>query len=338
MAEKPGNENVTKQDTDIHCGHDGVTRGFLDEKEVAASFLKEYLPAEITRELDFKTLRVSKDTFVDRKISRYFADILYEIKLRDSLLFIYLLFEHKSAEEKMVGFQFLQYMVKIWEKYLKQNRNATKLPPIFPILIYHGEKEWKVETRFIYLFDVPAYLEKYIPDFSFNLYDISHLPDEEIKGVVLLRIFLLTLKYIFNPELRDKLGDILQLFKELEDKSKASEYLEMLLRYLVNSAENIPEDQLRESLEQILEKGGDMMATLAQKWKEQGKDEGIEIGIEEGIEIGKEEGSETTKWTVARKSLKMGFNIASIAEITGLPEEKIRLLASKMNIKKTGNQ
>jgi predicted transposase/invertase (TIGR01784 family) len=222
----------------------------------------------------------------------------------------------------MVGFQFLQYMVKIWEKYLKQNRDATKLPPIFPILIYHGEKEWKVETRFLYLFDVPAYLEKYIPDFSFNLYDISHLPDEEIKGVVLLRIFLLTLKYIFNPELRDKLGDILQLFKELEDKSKVSEYLEMLLRYLVNSAENVTEDQYRKSLGQILEQGGDMMTTLAQQWKEQGK----------------EEGSETTKWTVARKSLKMGFDIASIAEITGLPEKKIRLLASKMNIKKTRSQ
>ncbi|MGD2088036.1 MAG: Rpn family recombination-promoting nuclease/putative transposase [Candidatus Aminicenantes bacterium] len=257
MAKRPGNKNVINQDKDIHCGHDGVTRGFLDEKEVAASFLKEYLPAEITRELDFRTLKVSKDTFVDRKISRYFADILYETKLKHNRLFIYLLFEHKSAEEKMVGFQFLQYMVKIWEKYLKQNRDAAKLPPIFPILIYHGEKEWKVETRFLYLFDVPTYLEKYIP-----------------------------------------------------------------------------EDQFRESIEQILEEGGDLMATLAQQWKEQGKDEGIEIGIE----IGKEEGSETTKWTVARKSLKMGLDIASIVEITGLPEEKIRLLASKMNLKKTENQ
>ena len=108
----------------------------------------------------------------------------------------------------------------------------------------------------------------------------------------------------------------------------------MLLRYLVNSAENITEDQFRESLNEILEKGGDTMATLAQQWKEQGKEQGIEIGIE----IGKEEGAETTKWTFARKSLKMGFDIASIAEITGLPEEKIRLLASEMNIKKSGNQ
>ena len=92
----------------------------------------------------------------------------------------------------------------------------------------------------------------------------------------------------------------------------------MLLRYLVNSAENVTEDQYRKSLGQILEQGGDVMATLAQKWKE--------------------EGSETTKWTIARKSLKMGFDIDSIAEITGLPESKIKLLASKMNIKKTRSQ
>ena len=112
----------------------------------------------------------------------------------------------------------------------------------------------------------------------------------------------------------------------------------MLLRYLVNSAENITEEQFRESLNEILEKGGDTMATLAQQWKEQGIEIGIEIGKEEGIEIGKEEGAETTKWTFARKSLKKGFDIALIAEITRLPEEKIRLLASKMNIKETGNQ
>jgi predicted transposase/invertase (TIGR01784 family) len=81
-----------------------------------------------------------------------------------------------------------------------------------------------------------------------------------------------------------------------------------------------------------------MMATLAQQWKDEGIEIGIEIGKDEGIEIGKEEGSETTKWTIARKSLKMGLDIASIAEITGLPEAKIKLLASKMNIKKTVNK
>lgn len=48
-----------------------------------------------------------------------------------------MLLEHKSKPEVWVALQLLRYMVRIWERL--QHRKVKKLPPIIPIVVYHGE-------------------------------------------------------------------------------------------------------------------------------------------------------------------------------------------------------
>jgi predicted transposase/invertase (TIGR01784 family) len=195
---------------------------------------------------------------------------------------------------------------------------SKTLPVIIPIVIYHGPKRWQIDTHFISLFDAPGYVKDYIPDFNYNLHDISHYHDDEIKGVVLLKILFKTLKYIFTPELRHKLREILELFQELEDRRKGTEYLEVLLRYLTSSAKDLKEEDLKESVTQILEEGGDIMTTIAERW------------VEKGREKGKEEGKEKVTWDFVRNSLKEGIPIKTIEKITGLSAEKINKMKEKM--------
>jgi predicted transposase/invertase (TIGR01784 family) len=221
------------------------------------------------------------------------------------------LIDHKSREEGFMGFQFLKYMVRIWELYLKQNKKAETLPVIIPIVIYHGPKKWEVDTEFISFFKAPGYMKEYIPDFKYNLYDISHVPDEEIKGAVLLRILFMTLKYIFTPELNYRLREeIFPLFLELKDKKKGTEYLEVLLRYLTRSAGSLPENELNEAVTQLFEEGGDLMETIAEKWKKEGKKEGK-----------KEEKLET-----AKRMLLNNFSVEQVITVTGLTEKEVKAL------------
>jgi predicted transposase/invertase (TIGR01784 family) len=179
MADK--NEKKKKPVKKILSLHDEVVKEFLSEKETAKSFFEEYLPAEIVRNLDFKTLHICKDSFLNKRLANYFSDILYQVNLNNIGIFIYLLIDHKSKEERFMGFQFLKYMVRIWELYLKQNKKTKTLPVIIPIVIYHGPKKWEVDKRFTSFFNAPDYIKEYIPDFNYNLYDISHVPDEKIK-------------------------------------------------------------------------------------------------------------------------------------------------------------
>ncbi|MDQ1354407.1 MAG: hypothetical protein QG657_4716 [Acidobacteriota bacterium] len=304
---KAGEKPVEK----MRSMHDEVVKDFLSENETAKSFFKEYLPEGIVKNLDFNTLQICKDTFINKKLAKYFSDILYRIDLDNTGIFIYLLIDHKSREEHFMGFQFLKYMLRIWELYLKQNKNAETLPVIIPIVIYHGPRQWEINTRFVSLFNAPDNMKEYVPDFNYNLYDISHVPDEEIKGAVLLRILFMTLKYIFTPELRHKLREeIFPLFLELKDKEKGTEYLEVLLRYLTGSARNLPEDELNETVTKLFEEGGDLMATIAEKWQAQAKKEG--------------------KWDVVKNSLKEGLSIKTIERITGFPAEEIHRFKEKL--------
>jgi predicted transposase/invertase (TIGR01784 family) len=312
---KPENAKERKK---IYFSHDGLFQAFFDEIEVAESFIKEYLPPEIVKDLDFSTLTLFKDSFVDSKFSRCYTDVLYHICLKNNPAYLYFLFEHKSWEPNFPGLQLLKNMANIWETHLDQHKGTKKLPPIIPLLIYHGAKEWAVNTNFISMFEIKGSLEKYIPAFNFELYDVSHMPDKAIKGELALRILLTTIKYIFSPELDLKVEDIFRMVQDLADKDKATEYLEMLLRYFSYNAENIKVDNFRERVTKVLEKGGAVMATLAQQWFA--------------------EGEEKTKLRFALACLKKGMDIDTITELTGLSVEKIELLKSTIQMESAANQ
>jgi len=281
---------------------------FFKEKETAISMLNGYLPENIKKKLDFKSLKISKDSFIDKRLKNYFADLLYEIKLKSSQksAFIYILFEHKCWEDWFVCLQLLKYMVRIWELFLKQNKDAKYLPVIVPMVLYHGKPKWEISQNFISLFENPAGFESYIPDFSFNLQDISHMPDEDIQGSPLLRIILTSFKYIHSPELRDKLWDIFKLFLELSDKNNISEYLEALVNYLVNGPGKLTEEELQEPVTRIIEEGGADMQTIFEKWIEKGK------------------------WDVVKNLLQDGLSIDFISRATGFTAAQINEFKEKM--------
>jgi predicted transposase/invertase (TIGR01784 family) len=293
------------------------------------------LPGAITRDLDFNTLQLDKESFTDKRLRRHYSDILYHIRYRENPAFIYFLFDHKSKEKKkkrkLAPLQLLRYMTNIWDRHIKRHKTEDKLPPIIPIIIYHGEAEWKVSTDFLSLFEVPGSMEKYIPRFSFELYDISHMPDEYIKGNIQLRILFLTLKYIFSPGLLHKLPKIFGLVSELKDKSSGAEYLEVLMRYFTNSAAYVSVEDIQDAADEIIEKGGDIMPTIVQQIKReianQFKGELTEAR-NDAAKARKEK--EEIAWNAmkekeetARKLLHKGMDLDSIVEITGISRERL---------------
>jgi predicted transposase/invertase (TIGR01784 family) len=96
MADKK--EKKKKPVRKLRSLHDEVVKDFLSDNETAKSFFKEYLPAEIVKNLDFNTLEISKDSFLNKKLAKYFSDILYQVNLNNIGIFIYLLIDHKSRK------------------------------------------------------------------------------------------------------------------------------------------------------------------------------------------------------------------------------------------------
>jgi predicted transposase YdaD len=211
--------------------------------------------------------------------------------------FIYVLFEHKSYYDRFVHLQLLEYMVKIWRLYIKQHEEKpVRLPIVIPLLVCHARQEWPENTeRLTSLLSGPVEeLAGYIPDFAFELYDLHRYSDDQIKGTIMSRVALLLLKHIRDPDLQQKLPDILALLKTLlTEKETGLQWLEVFIRYIVSARqeEDLSAKNIVEIAEQAISKEtGEYVMTLLEKLRNEGEERGEKKGklegLKEGIELG----------------------------------------------------
>jgi predicted transposase YdaD len=274
--------------------HDKLFRETWSNLENAGSFLQHYLPGDVMELMDLSSLEIIKDSFVEKELTDYYSDVLYKVMLKGTPGLIYVLFEHKSYYDRYVHLQLLEYMVRIWRLFIKQQKKKKEpLPIVIPILICHGKKSWpENKERLSSLLSGPVNeLCGYIPDFGFDLHDLTRFSDDEIKGSVMARVVQLLFKHVFDPDLQEKLPGILSLMKTLMEKDTGLHYFETVLRYLFSTMDDISTETIKEIAEQALsKKEGAYIMTLADKLRKEGEIRGKREGLLEGEIKGKLEG------------------------------------------------
>jgi len=119
------------------------------------------------------------------------------------------------------------------------------------------------------------------------LCDLSRLADDKIIGNVWLRMAMLVMKHIVDPQLAEQLPGIFELCRELQSKRTVLEYLEVLLRYLSAAATTVTDHDLRCAIATTLPTLEEpLMATMAEVGLEEGRVEGEAKGMAKGVLIG----------------------------------------------------
>ncbi|MEZ4727942.1 MAG: Rpn family recombination-promoting nuclease/putative transposase [Caldilineaceae bacterium] len=260
--------------------------------------MRTHLPAAVVALVDLTRLELAKDSFVDEQLRNHFSDLVYRtVTTEETPVAFSLLFEHKSYPDEWVDFQVLRYIMRMWEQEFAEIQAAHKaakeaqakpgrlariqtLTPILPLLVYHGKDEWKVSLRFARhltgMQDPESPLAKalapYVPDFEPHLINLTALPDEEIQGEVVTRLFVLVLKHIFEQSLGDHLDEILALAAERLRQPNGLAMMITLLRYLGRAGVQVKREEVAQKLLALLPKeGGVLMQTMADEWIEEGK-------------------------------------------------------------------
>ena len=243
--------------------HDDFFKLVFSKKEVVIDFLNEFLNLNITT---LSPLPTEKNT----KYKKYFLDLAFKTKYKNSDAQIYIVFEHKSYPDKMVYFQILNYALSIWEE---EKENLT---PIIPIIFYHGRENFKLKDNFAKLFavDTPFNL-----NFPFKIFNVREIDDKKLLTCknLFLCASIYTMKHIF-----DSINELKKIALFFSKMSKEDYFL------IVEYISSFKDEKEENIIEEIVPK--EIKMTILEKWQKEGFEKGLQKGLEQGIKEGIQKG------------------------------------------------
>ena len=154
--------------------HDAFFKEVFSHKDNVLDLIEGVFPERIRKNLDFSTLDLDTNSYVDEKLKENFSDIVYNCTYRsETTIKITLLFEHKSSVPKYPHLQLLTYLTHIWNT---QDKQKEKLTPVVSVILYHGTDKWPEKKFADYFIGIDEMLSFFIPDMQYMLIDLSHLP------------------------------------------------------------------------------------------------------------------------------------------------------------------
>jgi len=124
---------------------------------------------------------------VDKKLRRYYTDLLFSAKIGRRRVLIYVLVEHKSGNYRLTALQILGYAHAIWTRHHRDHPHERLLPPILPFVLHHGERAFTSPTNLRELIDLrglPAELVALQPDVRFVLDDLATQTEAQLRDRV----------------------------------------------------------------------------------------------------------------------------------------------------------
>jgi predicted transposase/invertase (TIGR01784 family) len=296
----------------INNPHDKFIKTILNNKKNATSFLRNYLPKDIVKMINFKTLVIDKDSFVEEKLKEIYSDLLFKVQIKNKSAYIFLLFEHKSKADEWVGLQLLKYILAIWERERANNKGIKKLPMIIPYVFYHGKEDWKYETNLSSIIKYEDEFKEYIPNFKYILGNMGNYADEEITGTEVIKAAILLMKHIFDNDINKAVAKIIE-YKMLTIEALGEKYYKIMITYLIQNQNLDIKKTVNKLKNQKHEEEANKMITTAQRLLAEGEIKGEKKGEKKGL------------FKVAKRMFKKGLDIKLITEVTGLPKKELKL-------------
>lgn len=301
--------------------------------------LVRLLSEDIADRLDFNRAERLNRSFIPDDLHKQEADLLYRVPFKEGSgeVWVYVLLEHQSRPDKTMGLRLLSYMVQLWEAQVREWGDKKtpparrKLTPILPIVFYTGKRKWTSPLSLNALIDVPALLQKFMPQFETLFLKLQETEAEKLTGSAIAAA-LRALQASEEPQnvLAQVLASVVDSLQKLPESShaewrRAMQYLYLLIRHRREASE---QDELFEVLDEALEAlGNEELEGLKMTGAQALIAEGRKKGREEGREVGRAEGREEGRRELLLEQLE--FKFGPLSEAT---EAAVRALTNAQMI------
>jgi hypothetical protein len=197
---------------------------------------------------------------------------------------VFVLVEHKAKSERWTMLQILRYVVLIWMREISaaidENRFAGfVLPPVLPIIVYHGERPFTAPIRLSELVYQFKGFEKHLPDFEGMLLDLTLTAESDLPEDVDLYAVLAIMQAVFRPDVAER---ILKIYQKIKHKLGEPHYRDRwlkVLRYAMTSSKYLSPQNICEVTSQMSDTD---VATISPLYREL-LSEGVAEGVAKSI-------------------------------------------------------
>ncbi len=279
--------------------HDGLIKYAFSKRAHAEGLLKATLDPAVAALVDWSTLELMKDSFIDRSLRSRYADLLFSARIGDHRVLFYVLVEHQRRVEPLLVFRLGQYMTRIWDKLIREDPARTKLPAIVPVLLSNSATGWTAATSFEDVIDVPETAREallpHIPRFEMRLVDLHPAQARGIVEEMLTafgKVVLWALSVAGDDERFlaeiDRMVDVINAALDTPDVHDA---LFALLQYLVATHARLGAKRIGNLLRTKAEKRQEKaIMDVLDELRQEGREEGERIGERRGERIGERKG------------------------------------------------
>ena len=269
----------------------------LESPQNLADLLR-LLSSELAAQLDFPRAQRINRSFVPPNLHKQEADMLVRIPFLNPTtpqleMLVYILVEHQSEPDEVMGLRLLSYIVQVWELERREwqrkrvPRGERRLTPIVPVVFYTGTRRWERVPTVADLMDLPPMCSQFVPKHD-TLYLNLHSTPSVLLEASTLGWALRALQSMEEPQeaLAQVLASAVRYLESLPEAAQAEwrraiQFLLLLVQHKRDPQEQpalrdvVIESALRKHQEEVRE----MAMTGAQYLEEKGRQEGRQEGM-----------------------------------------------------------
>ena len=240
-------------------------------------------------------------------------------RLRGREVYVLVLLEFQSSPDRFMALRMATYACLVWLSLVERSRveasepTLRELPPVFPVLLYNGERAWNEPRRLEELVADAELgnLKAYVPHFAFHLIEERSFPEDRLEEARNLISALFTLEGAGELSLEERAAKVQGWLRAFVDR-----HPELVARFMNWVRARFGEDNRRD---------GEIRAEDVQA---PGRIETmLETAIRERAKKERDEGRREALVETARKLLALGRPPSEVAVATGLPLEEVQKLA-----------
>lgn len=310
--------------------HDRFFRSAMANSKVAQEFFTIHLPDKIKNIVDFNSIQLQKDSFINDNLKQNVTDLLFSAKFNLTTGYFYLLIEHQSTPQKLMPLRILKYVIGVFELHLKTTK-SKKLPIVYPMLFYNGRASYNYSTDIFDLFEDDKKIAQEIFLKPFQLIDLTKLSDKNFASMLYYGVLAKTMKHIFANDFLLKLRELIYDLKQIENQGDL-DYIYSIISYIILAGEIKSKEAFHDIIKTgLIKVDEEQIMTLAEIYRQEGRQEGKQAGLQEGEKKGRQEGRQEAICSVITSLIQQGFSIEKIAKYINLSVAEVKRLKEPLH-------